>query len=225
MAHPLLTLVFSPPSADDSRSGASSWEDRHSVASGNHVGAEAQALVERIRLGDEEAFLEIYRAYYAGLCTFANGYLHDAARAEDVVSDVFLQIWRARGELRVTGTVRAYLFSAIRYRVLNARRDDRRRFERQTVGTAIGESLGMGEMGEGPTVLAADRDVGRSLEALWQAVAELPERGRLVMTLRWREEMSLSEIAAVLGVTEMAVRQLHKRALAALRERLAGIFE
>ena len=60
-------------------------------------------------------------------------------------------------------------------------------------------------------------------EAVGQAIAELPERRRIAMTLRWKHEMSALEISHVLGTSPEAVRTLLTRAridLASLLERV-----
>ena len=58
-------------------------------------------------------------------------------------------------------------------------------------------------------------------EALAAAIAELPERERLVMSLYYDEELNLKEIGAVLSVTESRVCQLHGQALVRLKARLS----
>ncbi|MBC7345331.1 MAG: sigma-70 family RNA polymerase sigma factor, partial [Clostridia bacterium] len=55
---------------------------------------------------------------------------------------------------------------------------------------------------------------------LARAIAELPERDRIVITLYYYEGLTLREIGEVLGVTESRVCQLHGRAVAKLREKL-----
>jgi DNA-directed RNA polymerase specialized sigma subunit len=57
-------------------------------------------------------------------------------------------------------------------------------------------------------------------ELLTDAIADLPERERLVFTLYYYEELETSEIALVLGDTLFAVRQLHVSALGRLKSRL-----
>jgi RNA polymerase sigma factor FliA len=59
-------------------------------------------------------------------------------------------------------------------------------------------------------------------EALAEAIARLPEREKLVVTLYYYEELTLREIGEVLGVTESRVSQLHTKAVLRLRARLAG---
>jgi RNA polymerase sigma factor FliA len=60
--------------------------------------------------------------------------------------------------------------------------------------------------------------------ALVQAIGELPEREKLLMSLYYEQELNLREIGEVLGVTESRVCQLHSQAVARLRSRLKGNF-
>jgi RNA polymerase sigma factor for flagellar operon FliA len=59
-------------------------------------------------------------------------------------------------------------------------------------------------------------------EALGEAIARLPEREKLVVTLYYYEELTLREIGEVLGVTESRVSQLNTKAILRLKARLAG---
>jgi RNA polymerase sigma factor FliA len=68
-----------------------------------------------------------------------------------------------------------------------------------------------------PAAQLADR---RFREALVQAIERLPEREQYVMSMYYEHDMNLKEIAAVLGVTESRVCQLHSQSVARLRSRL-----
>jgi RNA polymerase sigma factor for flagellar operon FliA len=59
-----------------------------------------------------------------------------------------------------------------------------------------------------------------SVESMASAIAKVPDRGRLVLTLYYFEGLTLAEIGAVLGVTESRVCQIHTKALAELRRRV-----
>ena len=60
-------------------------------------------------------------------------------------------------------------------------------------------------------------------EALGEAIARLPEREKLVVTLYYYEELTLREIGEVLGVTESRVSQLHTKAILRLKARLGRL--
>ena len=59
-------------------------------------------------------------------------------------------------------------------------------------------------------------------EALAEAISDLPEREKLVVTLYYYEELTLREIGEVLGVTESRVSQLHTKAILRLKAHLSG---
>jgi RNA polymerase sigma factor for flagellar operon FliA len=75
------------------------------------------------------------------------------------------------------------------------------------------------EQGPNPEL---DLEQGEMREALGEAIARLPEREKLVITLYYYEELTLREIGEVLGVTESRVSQLHTKAVLRLKARLSG---
>ena len=70
---------------------------------------------------------------------------------------------------------------------------------------------------ENPMAALQDR---RMREALVAAIKHLPEREQFVMSMYYEQDMNLKEIAAVLGVTESRVCQLHSQSIARLRTKL-----
>jgi RNA polymerase sigma factor for flagellar operon FliA len=74
---------------------------------------------------------------------------------------------------------------------------------------------------EGPQPQAA-LDKSELRDTIAEAIARLPEREKLVVTLYYYEELTLREIGEVLGVTESRVSQLHTKAILRLKARLAG---
>jgi RNA polymerase sigma factor FliA len=66
-------------------------------------------------------------------------------------------------------------------------------------------------------------DVTDLRETLAEAIARLPEREKLVITLYYYEELTLREIGEVLGVTESRISQLHTKAVLRLKSRLSGV--
>jgi RNA polymerase sigma-70 factor (ECF subfamily) len=171
-------------------------------------------LVARIRAGDEAAFRDLYLAHHDGLWRFAYTYVRSRDVAEELVQDVFLSLWGTRASWEVKTRARAWLFAAVRHLALN-----HLRHERVVAGAAGVESSTMGTPPAGQQEAAEAQELD---ETISRAIAELPERRRIAMTLRWKEDMSPLEIAGVLGTTPEAVRVLLTRAradLAALLDR------
>jgi RNA polymerase sigma-70 factor (ECF subfamily) len=176
-------------------------------------------LVRRIRLGDAEAFEELFHAYYEPLCGFVLGYVRSAETAEDVVQEMLASLWERRTEWDVRGSVRGYLFSAARNRALSHLRHAR--------VVARWQESALREIGaRNPAGASADERV-RTDElamALARAIERLPARRRQTYTLRWQQELSLAEIAAVMGVTVKCVETQLASASKAIREALADFF-
>lgn len=61
----------------------------------------------------------LFRKYYAALCSQASRYVYARETAEDIVSEVFYNFWKDQTYRQVTASYQAYLFKAVRYRVLN----------------------------------------------------------------------------------------------------------
>ncbi len=173
-------------------------------------------LAARVRSGDMGAFETLFHAHYDRLCAFVLGYVDSRETAEDLVQELFARLWERRAEWEVRGSVRGYLYAAARNRALSHLRHARvvARWTESTV-----RDIGL----KGPSASSADDEV-RSKElaaAIARAVGRLPPRRRQAYTLRWQHDLSLAEIAAVMGVTVKCVELHLAGASKAVREVVA----
>ena len=86
-------------------------------------------IIEKLRLGDEQAFRYIYDCNYILLCRFAYQLLDDVALAEEIVDDTIFYLWEHRTDIEITFSLRAYLMRAVRNRCLNELNSQRHRKE------------------------------------------------------------------------------------------------
>jgi RNA polymerase sigma-70 factor (ECF subfamily) len=173
-----------------------------------------RALARRIREGDVAAFEIVFRGNYGGLCSFVRQHLGSADAAEEVVQDVFLNVWRGRGGIDPEQSLRAYLYRAARNTALNQLK--RRKLEARWLGAAAANP-------QSSTPLADDAVREQELTiAIQQKVAALPERCRLIFTLSREQGLSYSEIADALGISVKTVETQMGRALKSLRAGLAA---
>ena len=175
-----------------------------------------RAWVVGIAAGDEAAFEAMFRAYYQPLYRFAHSYLHEREAAEDVVHDVLFRIWERRAQWDIEGSLKTYLFTATRNRVLDYLR--RLTIRRHTAadpaaaGTAL-RVVGIEERVEGAELAAA----------MQRAIGRLPERCRHTFLLQRQEGLSYEEVARVMGVSPATVKIQMGRALKALRAALGPL--
>jgi len=172
-----------------------------------------EEMVERIREGDERAFEVLFREHSEDLCEFACSFVESPEVAEDLVHDVFCDVWDRRNDLDPSGTVKAYLFQAVRNKALNWLKAQRVRDEWKTEKKHKDT-----ESFERASAAAEYNDLE---EALRQAVEELPERQRLVYKMVRNRDMSYAEVAAALDITKKTVENQMGRALKHLHERLS----
>lgn len=160
------------------------------------------------REGHPAAFDEIVRRYRGPLVSYA-ATIVPAHRAEEAVQDALASTYLALTESSAEIHLRAWLFTIVRNRALNSRRDE-------PLDAHLDESYdGVPQ----PPQLAAQRE---ELARLVAALQALPTAQREAIVKRELEGLSHGEIAAALGVTPGAVRQLIFRARAALRN-CAGV--
>jgi len=193
-----------------------SWARRESPASGtpdplaSAIVSQDLELVRRVRLGDERAFEQIFRTYYARLVSFARTGIDSQDLAEETVQEVFLHIWMRRESWVVERSLAAYMFRAVRNRISNARRSLRLEtsynadIARETDG-------GLDEPGDG-RLREAEIEA-----ALAKALALLPDRARQVFLLSRRQHLTYAEIAEVIGISIKTVEMHMARALSQLR--------
>ncbi|MEP6765124.1 MAG: RNA polymerase sigma-70 factor [Gemmatimonadaceae bacterium] len=188
--------------------------DNHSSIEAGELTARELALARRVREGDEAAFEQIFRTYYSRLVSFACAKLDSQAVAEEMVQEVLLQIWSRREQWIVEQSLAAYLFRAVRNRVLNARRSIRLEV---SYAAAASREIEI-ETPESCDDRLRDAEIGA---ALAHALALLPERPRQVFVLSRRQGLSYAEIAEVLGIAVKTVEMHMGRALAQLRVSLS----
>jgi RNA polymerase sigma-70 factor (ECF subfamily) len=173
-------------------------------------------LLIRLRKGDEQAFVALYRKRQGAIYRFALHMSGSAQAAEDVTQDVFLALLREEcGFDPSRGTVSGYLFGIARKLVL--RQMERGRGDVPLEGGA--EDAAIPELAVNDDVLS--RLTHREgIEALRRAVVTLPRRYREVVVLCDLEEVDYAEAAVILNCPIGTVRSRLHRARALLLEKL-----
>lgn len=173
-----------------------------------------EKLISGIQNGDIAAFEELYRKYYVFLCLVAGHIVKNNCDAEEIVSDVFVRLWKIRDKIIINTSIKAYLVKAVQNTSLNYLRQDKI-FNRITDLSGI----------DGYELLAWDSDypLGRLYEKeiteiLKDGIDDLPEACRKIFILSRNEELKYSDIAEKLGISVNTVKTQMKIALARLRE-------
>ncbi len=70
-------------------------------------------LYEKVKSGDKNSLVALFKLYFERLCFFALKYLNDKEEAKDIVHDVFLKLWQDRSKINIDTSLKAYLFKAV----------------------------------------------------------------------------------------------------------------
>ncbi len=189
-------------------------------------------LMLDVKSGDDSSFELLLRKYRTPVVNFLYRMVRDAAAAEDLAQEVFLRVYRARGEYVPKAKFTTWMFRIATNLALNALRDGRYRqlevsIDQATVGhSSDGES-------DHQALEIADRQASIELqlirrdraELIRRAVESLPEKQRAAVLLHKYQEMDYDEIAGVLGCSESALKSLLFRAYETLRVELAPLVE
>jgi RNA polymerase sigma-70 factor (ECF subfamily) len=198
--------------------------------------ADDQTLVERAREGDEAAFATLVRRYSPMLMRLARMYVPTDALAEDVVQETWVAVLRGLERFEGRSSFKTWLFRILVNRAKTRGVREHRSIPFASVAGVEGEAEG-----EGPTVdpsrftsegawtsapadwrddPEASLESEEALRIAREAIAQLPERQRIVITLRDLEGLSSDEVRNVLDVSETNQRVLLHRARAKVRKAL-----
>ncbi|HWC18943.1 MAG TPA: sigma-70 family RNA polymerase sigma factor [Terriglobales bacterium] len=161
---------------------------------------------------DTEGFAELVREHQAMVFSIAFRFLRDRAVAEELAQDVFLKLHRELPKMESAEHVRYWLRKVITHRAMDYARSACRRHE-----------VALEDVQE--PAMAAGRSDPLLETALRKLVASLPAEARMVVVLRYQEEMEPHEIAETLGMSVATVKSRLRRSLVLLRgkaQRLMG---
>ena len=158
-----------------------------------------QDLVRRIHIDeDESAFNELYRGYIAKLCQFAHSFLDDAEAAEEIVNDILIRLWLGRKDLGSIRNGQLYLYTSIKNSCLNHLRSvSAKRSNEQKVVDAYYFHLSVD-----PSQLLISKELS---DHVLKAVNLLPDRCKLIFKMVKEDDLSCTEVAAILGLSPKTV--------------------
>lgn len=180
-----------------------------------------ELLCERVAAGDEAAFERLVERYQQRAFRLAWSVLRDADGARDVSQEAFLRLFQAAGSF--AGRAR---FSTWFYRlVVNLSLDHRRkhRWWRQVFSReerADEDGLGLADQPAPVDDPGETLDRERALADVWTAAERLSPQQRAALMLQVEDDLSMKDIASILGCSEATARVHLHRALTTLRRTL-----
>lgn len=159
---------------------------------------------------DETKFKSVFKAYYNPLCNFASSIVNDKKLAQDVVQDVFTNLWAKRKSLQLGEQEKSYLFTAVKNKALE-------KLRKKASDADVAQVLTI--MRDQSVEAQADKYLLR--EEINKSVRQLPPKCQQIFKLSKENGLTYSEIAEELGISVKTVENQIGKAYRMLRESLA----
>lgn len=159
--------------------------------------ASDEDLIHRIAGGERLAMQVLFARHHVRVYRFVLRLVRDEASAEDVVSEVFIDVWRQAGQFEGRSAVSTWLLGIARFKALSARR--------KRTGEALDDeaAAAIEDQSDSPEVLLQKKDKGAVLR---QCLGALSNEHREIIDLVYYHEKSVDEVARIVGIPENTVK-------------------
>ena len=175
-----------------------------------------EVLIGRIANGDRLAMQVLYARYHVRVFRFVVRLVRDEATAEDLISEVFLDVWRQAGRFEGRSTVSTWMLAIARFKAISAlRRRSDEELDEETAG-AIEDSS------DDPATALEKKDKSAIIR---KCLMGLSAEHREIVDLVYYHEKSVEEVAEIVGIPENTVktRMFYARKRLAELVKAAGI--
>ena len=156
-----------------------------------------EVLIARIAGGDRLAMQVLFARHHVRVYRFVLRLVRNEATAEDLISDVFLDVWRQAGKFEGRSAVSTWMLSIARFKALSALR----RRPEQELDDKTAEQIE--DHSDDPEVALAKKDKAAVLR---QALSKLSAEHREVVDLVYYHEKSVEEVAGIVDIPEATVK-------------------
>jgi RNA polymerase sigma-70 factor (ECF subfamily) len=154
-------------------------------------------LIKRIAGGDRMAMQVLYARHHVRVYRFVLRLVRNEATAEDLISEVFLDVWRQAGKFEGRSAVSTWLLSIARFKALSALR----RKGEQELDDEKAEAIV--DTADDPQVALEKKDKGAILR---KTLSALSAEHREIIDLVYYHEKSVEEVAEIVGIPEATVK-------------------
>jgi len=180
-----------------------------------------EEIIRKINQGDSNAFRQLYSAYYVYLCAVATKYVYQPEAAQEIVNDVFLNIWKNKVEL--AAPVGPYLIRAVKNRCIN--HITRKKMTEVSLTDVQEQLLTIQEEEVGKDEHPLAYLENKEFEHLiYEAIKTLPPKCRIIFEQYLYQNMSYEEIAKKNSIATSTVRVQVKLGLGRIKAILGDYY-
>ncbi len=166
--------------------------------------------------GDRASFEALFNRYYKSLFQYGHKLIRDQQLVDDCIQDLFFELWTGREGLSEIGSVKGYLFKALRYKLYRAVRKDSRY-------DTLSEATQMQWEGSHESLMIAEERDDALRKRLHHFLDQLSPRQREAVELRFNNQMSYEEISNIMSISYQAAVNLIYKSIKYLRENMVSI--
>jgi RNA polymerase sigma-70 factor (ECF subfamily) len=167
-------------------------------------------LAEQMKLGNSKAYDFLMDSYYKKLCGYAYTLSHDHRAAEDIVQNVFVEIWSHRSNINSLFSIKSYLYKSVYNEFINQYRKNKPVF---FLEKKYFESVDL-------VVESTHENLDELLKLVDKEINKLPPKCRRIFLLNKKEGLTHIEISEYLNISIKTIEGHMTRAFNILREKL-----
>lgn len=173
-------------------------------------------LIEGLRKGDEAAYVYLVEHYHQRLCVYASSLIRNDLIAEDIVQNVFVQIWEKRKNLNPDFSIENYLYKSVHNKFIDQYRKGKALMALELKYITALESV----IEENDESHLQDM-----MGILSHHIQELPPKCKQIFILSKKEGLTNIEISEYLNISKKTVEGQISKAFGILREKMGAKYE
>ncbi|NKI27854.1 RNA polymerase sigma-70 factor [Arenibacter sp. 6A1] len=168
-------------------------------------------MLDKIREGDKQTYRLLFENYYKVLILYATSLTKNEPKAEDLVQNVFVNLWTKRNTLEIRSSIKSYLYKSVYNLFIN---DYRKHLRNENVLDKIHYEVLQQSIEE------EEHSIKSKLEWLNKEINALPPKSKKIFIMNKKRGLTYKEISKILNISENTVESHIGRALKRIRQNI-----
>lgn len=168
-------------------------------------------MLDKIREGDKQTYRLLFENYYKVLILYATSLTKNEPKAEDLVQNVFINLWTKRDTLEIRSSIKSYLYKSVYNLFIN---DYRKELRNDNVLDKIHYEVLQQSIEE------EEHSIKSKLDWVNKEINALPPKSKEIFVMNKRRGLTYKEISKILDISENTVESHISRALKRIRQNI-----
>ncbi len=169
-------------------------------------------LFSALKKGNKNAFTLLYERYWEKLYYVAHQHTQSAQESEDLIHEIFIDLWNNRKKIRIKKTVSSYIFTALKYKIF-------RLYDYKSVRNKYAERVKQKD-NNSLNITEMELSFNELYHLIENEIDKLPERCKVIFKMRRMEEFSVEEVAEKLKISPNTINNQMTKASKILKQNL-----